>query len=41
MNAFVKDKVRVTLEKLLEFSEKQVGTISELQYIPCEYKTTY
>lgn len=38
MDAFIKDKIRVTCENLKRLSEKTVYEIPELQFVPWEYK---
>lgn len=38
MDAFIKDKIRVTCENLKRLSEKTVYEIPELQFVPWDYK---
>ncbi len=38
MDSFIKDKVRVTLENLLELSVKETKEIDNIKCFPCEYK---
>lgn len=38
MDAFIKDKVRISCENLKRLSEKTVYEIPELLFIPCDYK---
>ena len=39
MDKFVKDKVRVTIERLEELSTRSIEEIQQLKYIPCGYKS--